>query len=141
MAYNRKSNYGINYSSFGIYPRYLSGDTVSRMHKMSEFDSFGRNSTLIFAGDSISDEGDSTETNKWGGDGNIICADGGGEPDFRKGWYWPLTLRHSNRGNVCMLDGHVESLLGAQIFSGYKYYMPFSYGDGGALQFRPEADN
>ncbi|WP_176014819.1 prepilin-type N-terminal cleavage/methylation domain-containing protein [Victivallis sp. Marseille-Q1083] len=141
IAYSRKSDYGISSASFGSWPTYhFMGNDQWRPHKMSEYDQFGRNSTLIYAGDSFSDEGDHDDTNRYGGDGNIINSDGGGEPNFRRGWYYPLALRHSNRTNVCMLDGHVESLLGAQFTLGYKYWMPASWGTGGALEFRSGSD-
>ncbi len=134
VAYNLKTDYGVNASSFGIQPRAEEwGWNDYRQRKASEFDSFGRNSLLIFVGDSISNEGDADESNKYGGDGNLVHCDAGVEPGLRHGWYWPLHMRHGSRTNVLMFDTHAESLPGTVAAIQYRYWMPFCFGADGAL--------
>ena len=136
IAYNRKSNYGMNSTTFGMTPRYQAGDPISRPHKESEISKFGRNSTLIQVADTYSDEGQSTPANKYGGDGNLINPDGGADPGFRRGWYWPVVLRHNRAANVLMFDGHAQKLEGQNIGLTYKHWMPFSFGPNGTLEVR-----
>lgn len=107
-----EASYGINLTSFGSLGQYALGgqNWWHKPNKLSAFDPFGKMTELIWAGDTYPmSEQIAMGAPSWSEPCFISC-DAGCWPNFR-GQYsdYALVARHSNRANLAMLDGHVES--------------------------------
>ena len=104
-------SYGLNIYSFG---ESLSGGTLNKkakLHKAQEYSRFGRNASLAVFVDTVPRDsmyngviryGDGYPT-YWEVDKEVAPYNSSGE-------WSPAYVRHSDRANVVMFDGHVQSL-------------------------------
>ena len=104
--YNRIS-YGLNVLTFGE----TVGNSQSKIpHKSGQVSAFGRNSRVAMFADTI--PVDSAYNNKIRhGSGNAAYWEPTADvaPVSSSGAYYPAYVRHSDRANLLMFDGHVQS--------------------------------
>ena len=104
-------NYGLNIYSFG---ESLSGSGLNKgakLHKVQEYSRFGRNSSLGVFVDTVPRDGmyngkirnGSGYATYWEVDNEVAPYNSSGE-------WSPAYVRHNDRANVVMFDGHVQSL-------------------------------
>ncbi|WP_176011613.1 type II secretion system protein [Victivallis sp. Marseille-Q1083] len=130
---NNEGSYGINYTSFGSISHYVnSGDWWYRPNKASAFETFGKTSDVMYAGDSYpQSEGIAQGMDNWQTP-ELLYADAGCWP-ADKGVYcntYAVVARHNGRANKVALDGHVESVKSADLLSWEKHWSPMLSANG-----------
>ncbi|WP_217704925.1 type II secretion system protein [Victivallis sp. Marseille-Q1083] len=122
--YDGEGSYGINFSSVGSLPQFVLQNNVwYRPHKVSEIDSFGRASTLIWAADSTPKSQGACSWNS----GLYISAYGGVSPNWVKSaGEYGAAGRHSDRVNAVIFDGHAEAIQARDLMSWDTHWSPLN---------------
>ena len=118
-------SYGVSLYSFGVTSWSTPWYTP---HKMSDYDRFGNNTGLMWAADTVPTQIVQDGTGSWA-PSYFMNFDAGAYPLSDLGFYQPH-VRHNNKVNAAILDGHVESIAGKEVNAVTKWWAPYNNGSG-----------
>lgn len=122
--YDGEGSYGIHQQAFGNVASYvLNGDNWYRPHRLGDYESFGRSTTLIWAADSTPASQGVCAYNS----GLYVMPYGGVSPNWVKSaGQYAAAGRHSDRVNAVLLDGHAESIHARNLMSWDTHWSPYN---------------